>query len=177
MATIPFLRDISVRTGWFTFNELANMIAVAESTPGPMGINTATYVGYKTCAEVYGTLGGILGGIVATAGLVLPSIIVIVIVASFLEKFRKSKYVEAAFYGLRPASVGLISAAGIAIMLIAFFSAGSIYDLREGLHFDVIQLLLFMFILYLTNFPKKIKELHPICFIGLSAVIGVVLKM
>ena len=74
MATVPFLFDISARTGWFTASELANMIAVSESTPGPIGINMATYVGFETA--------GILGSVIATLGLVIPSIIIIVIIIS-----------------------------------------------------------------------------------------------
>lgn len=177
MATIPFLKDISARTGWYSFAELADMIAVAESTPGPMGVNTATYVGFKTCAAQYGVAAGILGGVVATFGLVLPSLVVILIVAAFMEKFRQSKYVDAAFYGLRPASVGLISAAGISIMLIAFFGAGSVFDLTKGVEINVLQIALFVAILLLTNGPEKIKKLHPICFIGISALVGIILKM
>ena len=102
MATLPFLHDIGQTTGWYTQAQLMNMLAVSESTPGPIGINMATYVGY--------TVGGIPGAIIATIGEVTPSIIVILIVAMMLKKFRDSKYVNDAFYGLRPASTGLIGA-------------------------------------------------------------------
>ena len=98
LATIPFLQDMGARTGWFTSAELANMIAVSESTPGPMGVNMASYVGFE--------LGGPLGCAVATIGLIAPSIIVILIIACFLQKFRQSRAVEGVFYGLRPASTG-----------------------------------------------------------------------
>ena len=80
LATIPFLTDIGQRTGWFTSGELANMIAISESTPGPMGVNMATYVGFHT--------GGIAGGVIATLGLVCPSILVILVIAGFLKKFH-----------------------------------------------------------------------------------------
>ena len=103
MATLPFLKDIGATTGWFSQTDLMNMLAVSESTPGPVGINMATYVGY--------TVGGVPGAIVATIGEVTPSIIVILIVAAMLAKFRDSQYVANAFYGLRPASTGLIGAA------------------------------------------------------------------
>lgn len=99
MATLPFLKDIGATTGWFSQTDLMNMLAVSESTPGPVGINMATYVGY--------TVGGVPGAIVATIGEVTPSIIVILIVAAMLAKFRDSQYVANAFYGLRPASTGL----------------------------------------------------------------------
>ena len=108
MATLPFLKDIGATTGWFSQTDLMNMLAVSESTPGPVGINMATYVGY--------TVGGVPGAIVATIGEVTPSIIVILIVAAMLAKFRDSQYVANAFYGLRPATVGLIAAAALLLM-------------------------------------------------------------
>ena len=109
LATLPFLYNLSDKTGWFTHTDLTNMIAVSESTPGPLGVNTATYVGF--------TVGGLPGAIVATLGLVAPSIIVILIIASFLKAFRDSRIVDSAFYGLRPASTGLIAAAGIPVIV------------------------------------------------------------
>ena len=109
MATLPFLKDIGATTGWFSQTDLMNMLAVSESTPGPVGINMATYVGY--------TVGGVPGAIVATIGEVTPSIIVILIVAAMLAKFRDSQHVANAFYGLRPASTGLTGAACAGVML------------------------------------------------------------
>ena len=101
LATIPFLQDMGARTGWFTSQELANMIAVSEATPGPMGVNMATYVGFTT--------GGPFGSVIATLGLVAPSIIVIILVSVLLHRFRDNRYVDSFFYGLRPASTALIS--------------------------------------------------------------------
>ena len=92
MATLPFLYDMADKTGWFTRAQLADMIAVSESTPGPIGVNMATYVGFLT--------GGVPGAVTATVGLIAPSVIVILIVAAFLQAFRDSKYVAGAFYGL-----------------------------------------------------------------------------
>ena len=107
MATIPFLYDISDNTGWFTHAQLTDMIAISESTPGPIGINMATYVGY--------TSAGISGSVIATLGLITPSIIVILIIAGFYNAFKNNKYVQAAFYGLRPASSALIASAGLGV--------------------------------------------------------------
>ena len=132
MATVPFLQEISARYGWFTASDLADMIAVSESTPGPIGINMATYVGYTTAHRQFGPLAGIPGSIIATVGLVTPSVIIILIIAKFLEKFRDNRYVNAAMYGLRAASVALISAAGISIVLISFFRGTSIGSLRSA---------------------------------------------
>ena len=115
MATIPFLTDLGERTGWFTSGQLADMIAISESTPGPMGVNTATYVGFIT--------GGVPGGVVATLGLICPSIIIILIIAKFLQRFRQSKVVDGAFYGLRAASVALITTAMLQVAQIALMLA------------------------------------------------------
>ena len=115
LATIPFLTDLGERTGWFTSGQLADMIAVSESTPGPLGVNMATYVGYTVGSQQLGGVGmGVVGAIVSTLGLIFPSIVVILIIGYFLKRFRDSKIVDSALYGLRPASVALISAAGAA---------------------------------------------------------------
>ena len=102
-ATLPFISQLGERTGWFTTQEMADMLAVAESTPGPIGINMATYVGYK--------MGGIFGGVFTTLGEIAPSIIVVIIVATMLQKFKNSRQVENAFYGVRAASAGLVASA------------------------------------------------------------------
>ena len=154
MATIPFLQDMSRATGWFTSAQLADMIAVAESTPGPLGVNTATYVGFTVGTQEYGMLGGILGAVVATVGLVTPSIIVIIVVAYFLDKFRKSRYVDGAFYGLRPASVGLIGAAGVGIVLMSVFRINTVFEFASA-HLELKHLLLAAAILALTNWACR----------------------
>jgi chromate transporter len=176
MATVPFLQDISAKTGWFTPSDLADMIAVSESTPGPLGINMATYVGYTTVHNHHGPAAAILGGIIATVGLVTPSVIIILIIAKFLEKFRDNRYVNAAMYGLRAASVALISAAGLSIVLISVFQISNIRQFRAAV-IDFRCILLAALILVLTRWVPKIKKLHPVVFIALSAVIGIVFHM
>ena len=127
MATLPFLYNISDKTGWFNYGQLADMVAISESTPGPMGVNMATYVGFTTA--------GPAGAVIATLGLITPSIIVILIIAGFLKAFKTNKYVQNAFYGLRPASTGLIAAAGLSVLSLvllhkdAFAASGKITDL------------------------------------------------
>lgn len=176
MATVPFLQEISVRCGWFTASDLADMIAVSESTPGPIGINMATYVGYTTVFNHYGPVVGILGGIIATVGLVTPSLIIILIIAKFLEKFRDNRYVNAAMYGLRAASVALISAAGISIVLISFFQISGIGQFRSAI-IDFRCFLLAAVILILTRWVPQTKKLHPVVFIAIAAVVGIVFRM
>lgn len=162
MATLPFLYDMADKTGWFTRAQLADMIAVSESTPGPIGVNMATYVGFTT--------GGVGGALIATLGLVTPSVIVILIVAAFLKAFRDSKWVSAAFYGLRPASTALVAAAGISVVLIALVNAGGTG--LALLNWKAIALAAVL--LVLTRWVKFTKKLHPILFILASAAAGVV---
>ena len=169
MATLPFLYDISDKTHWFTHAQLADMIAVSESTPGPIGVNMATYVGYLT--------GGVPGAIIATLGLITPSVIVILIVAAFLKAFRDSKYVAGAFYGLRPASTALITAAGLSVVKISFFDAeafGSLQSVLCGVKWEAVALAAVLVVL--TRYTPKVKNWHPIIFIGISAVIGAVFR-
>lgn len=170
LATIPFLYDLSDKTHWFTHAQLADMIAVSESTPGPIGVNMATYVGFTTA--------GIAGAVISTLGLVAPSIIVILIVAKILQQFRQNRYVDAAFYGLRPASAALITAAGITVFMIAllhteaYTATGVLADL-----FNWPAILLAAVIFVFSCLVKQTKNWHPIIFIGISAVVGAVFHL
>ncbi|MBE6732035.1 MAG: chromate transporter [Ruminococcaceae bacterium] len=177
MATLPFLNEMANKYPWFTVDDVSDMIAVSESTPGPIGVNMATYAGYTTGYGEFGILGGILGALVATVGLVLPSLLIILIVARILEKFQDSKLVKDAFYTLRPAVTALIAVAGISIIKVSlvnielFTSTNNITDL-----FNVIAIIMFAVILFMQLFVKKIK-LHPIVYIVVAAVIGIIFKM
>ena len=166
LATIPFLTDLGLRTGWFTSGQLANMIAIAESTPGPLGVNMATYVGF--------TSAGVAGGIVATLGLICPSMIVILIIAKFLQKFRQSKVVDYVFYGLRAASVALITAAMLQVASIAFTRYDMLSPNSWEFHWLAAALAVVIFVLIKFT---PLKKLHPICFIGFAAVVGIIFKM
>ena len=176
LATIPFLTDLGTRTGWFTSGDLANMIAISESTPGPMGVNMATYVGFHTGSLVGGPVLGIIGGIVATLGLIFPSVVIILVIAGFLQKFRQSKAVDAVFYGLRAASVALITAALLQVAKIALLRPGEVWDSAPYVGLDLIAIILAAVIFVLVKFTP-LKKLHPICFIGLAAVAGIVFQM
>ena len=177
MATIPFLYDLSDKTGWFSHNDLANMIAVGESTPGPIGVNMATYVGFVTGMQQSGIATAILGAVTATVGLVTPSVIVILIVAAILKSFRNNLYVNNAFYGLRPASTGLIAAAGISVIVSNLFFAEQFAsgNILGGINWKGIVLAIVLWVL--TNVVKKTKKWHPIVFIGLAALVGIVFQM
>lgn len=176
MATVPFLQNMAITTDWFTSADLVNMIAIAESTPGPLGVNMATYVGYITGHSQFGFYGGLLGAIITTIGLITPSIIVISIIANILVKFRESTYVDAAFYGLRPASVGLIGAAGISIILMSFFNVDSIYTLFDTFTLDLRHLILAVVLFIFIEKVPRTQKLHPIFFITVSAIIGILFR-
>lgn len=177
MATIPFLYKMSDATGWFTYNDLANMIAVGESTPGPIGVNMATYVGFITGMEQGGILFAILGAVIATIGLVMPSYLVITIIALFLKNFRENKYVDRAFYGLRPASAGLIAAALVSVVQSALIFPEYFENSFNPQGINWIGCVLAIILWVFTNKVKKTKGLHPIVFIGVSAIIGIIFAM
>ena len=165
MATLPFLYSMSDATGWFTHAQLADMIAVSESTPGPIGVNMATYVGFSTA--------GVPGAVVATLGLITPSVIIILIIARVLAAFRQNKVVDAAFYGLRPCSVGLIAAAGLLVVKIALFDV-DLYR-QTGVLMNLFQwkaIALAAVLIVLTRYVKPLKKLHPVFFILGSAAVG-----
>ena len=166
LATLPFLREMAEKTGWFTNAQLTDMIAVSESTPGPIGVNMATYVGF--------TVGGVPGAIVSTLGLITPSVIIILLIALFLKNFKDNKYVKGAFYGLRPTSTGLIAAAGLSVAYLVFINPlfKETKNLLNLLDWKAVALAAVLIIL--TRFVKQTKDLHPIIFIGASAVVGII---
>ena len=165
LATLPFLYEISDKTGWFSHADIADMIAISESTPGAIGINMSTYAGFTTA--------GVLGGFLATLGLALPSVIIILIIAKFLEKFRDNRLVEGAFYGLRPASIAMITAAGLNVARVAlvnipaFQASGSLGDLF------IWKALILGIAIFIGQ--RKLKW-HPVVFIAISAAVGILFK-
>ena len=174
LATLPFLSSMGETTGWFDAIDISNMVAISESTPGPIGINMATYIGYQIGSEL-GAPFGILGSIIATLGEVTPCIVIIIIISRMLMKFRDSKYVEYAFYGLRAASVGLITAAWLGVAKIAFWNSEAFMQSENFLMaIDYKSISLSAVIFFLVT---KFKKIHPIALIVLSAVVGIIFKM
>ena len=157
---ISLIREMTISNGWLTEAELMNFIAVSESTPGPIAINMATFVGSSQ--------GGVLGAICATLGVVLPSFIIILIVAKVYDKFCKSKAVKGCMSGLKPAVIGLIGAAVISVAATVFFPDGLTLDVFRTPQFYV-SLVLFAAMLFLI----MKKKLHPIVIICISAAVGV----
>lgn len=163
LATFPFLSDMADRTGWFTQSQLMDMIAVSESTPGPMGVNSATYVGFTTA--------GVPGAVMATLGLITPSVIIILIVAGFLKAFRTNVYVDTVFRCLRPTSTGLIAASGLSVAAASFFRSSKGISIGT---LDLRAVVLALCLIVLTRFIPQTKKVHPIIWIGLSALIGII---
>ena len=175
LAALPFLYRMADATGWFTRAQLTDMIAVSESTPGPIGVNMATYVGYITGLKD-GPVTAVLGAAIATLGLITPSIIIILIIAKFLKAFGGNKTVQGAFYGLRPASTALIASAGLGVAAIVFLNPAFSETKAFADLLDWKSVALAAVLIVLTRFLKPTKKLHPIVFIALSAVVGIVFR-
>lgn len=183
LATIPFLRQMAEKYPWFEVSELTDMIAVSESTPGPIGVNMATYAGFNMgfsgVEGFFGILLGILGGICATLALICPSVIVIIIVAKFLEKFKSNRLVDGAFYGIRPCSAALVASAMLDVLILSVFAGSKGYSLF-GMTINLpetVNVIGILFFALLIPFIVKLKKVHPIVFIAIGAVVGIIFKM
>lgn len=161
-ATLPYLMDLTEKFDWFTMEELTNMIAVSESTPGPLGLNMATYVGYQTM--------GPFGGVIATMGLVLPSLIIICIIAAFFVKFNKNRRVQAAFGAIRPAVTAIIAVAVLGICRVTLF------NISEGTFEPIWKIIIFSAIVFGLLQIKKLKKIHPFLWFVFGAIVGLVLS-
>lgn len=166
MATIPFLMDLAETQPWFTPEQLTNMIAISESTPGPIGVNMSTYAGFNA--------GGVLGGIISTFSLVFPSVVIICIISKFMARFRSSRLVEDAFYGLRPASAAMIAGAMLQVLLLSLFHTDLFGVAPWYQTLNIGAIILFAVILVAAVFLKK---LHPIVFILAGAAAGVIFQL
>ena len=168
LATLPFLYRLADNFGWFTREMLVDMIAGSESTPGPIGVNMATYAGYSAA--------GAAGGALATLALVAPSVAIALVITRILDKFRENGYVKAAFYGIRPAVTALIASSALGIVKIALLDAapqnspGSPALSLSRVNYNALALFAAIFFLL-----KKYNK-HPIYYIGGAALIGVVFK-
>ena len=165
LATLPFLYEMSDNTGWFSHADIADMIAVSESTPGPIGINMSTFAGFKTA--------GVPGGILASLALAAPSVVIIMIIATFLDKFRDSKYVNGAFYGLRAASIAMITAAGLNVAKVALVNIDA-YKLSGNIgDFFIWKAIILGVLIFIA--ARKLKW-SPILLIVLSATAGIIFQ-
>ena len=164
LAALPYLFELAERYTWFTSEQVVDMIAIAESTPGPIGVNAATFAGYQAA--------GMLGGIIATLGFAVPGLIVSIIVAKFLATFHENRFVKASFLGLRPAVTGLILAVGIKLIIEVLLKewSGELSTLISSVDIKAA-------ILFIVSFFAILKfKKHPIVYIGAAAAIGIIFK-
>ena len=145
-ATLPFLYHMAETQKWFTTQQLTDMIAVSSITPGPVGVNVATYAGFTTS--------GILGALIATTAVVIPSFVIILIISKILEQFKSNKHVQAAIYALKPAGCGLLAAVGVDMFANNINTPG----------------MAFLLLLY---FVSKHKKHDPLFYLGVSAIFGI----
>lgn len=168
-AMIPFIQETVLKHNWLTNQELIDFIAVSESTPGAFAVNISTYIGSQVGGQENGFFGSIIGAIIATAGVVLPAFLVIIIIAKIYDKFKNSKTVQGAMFGLKSTVVGLIAAAVISIAIEVLFANGFTTTVFATSTFWF-SLVVFGAMLFLLLY----KKLSPIIIIGLSAVLGVI---
>ena len=169
LATVPFIRDMGAAYGWIGEKEIANIIAIAESTPGPIGVNAATYVGYL--------VGGIPGSVVATLGLVTPSVIIIVLVAKAIRKYADSYLVNSLFTSLRPAAIGLITAAGFSLLLVALGIKADFLRFSFSADWYTLLKLGIYGVFVFFAFWKKTAKIHPLFFILAGGALGAILSL
>lgn len=171
LATIPFLYELSDKYEWFTHSDILNFIAVAEATPGPVGVNMATFAGFTTH--------GVGGAILSTLSLILPSFVIILIVSTILQKFRDNRFVTQGFHFLRPASTALIGAAGLRVLLIVFFDVERVtFDMFGHLgqvftHINWTAIIVFCVMFFLMKTFKG----HTVVYILIAAALGILLKL
>lgn len=165
LATLPFLYKMGAATGWFNAQDVADMIAISESTPGPMGVNMATYVGFTSF--------GLPGAIIGPLFLALPSVIIIILISKILNKFKESQLVQDIFYGLRPASTGLIIAAGLGVAKIALLCLDQFEVTKNIADLFNYKAIILAVVIYLV---LKKKDFHPILVVIASAIIGIIFQ-
>lgn len=158
-AMLPLIRASITENNWMDDDQILNFIAVSESTPGPFAINVSTYVGMEA--------GGIFGSVLATLGVVLPSFIIILIVAKLYDKFKTNKYVQGAMNGLKPAVIGFIATAVLSTGITVFFPTGIKLEVMGTFAF-ITSVIIFVSMLILA-----LKKVHPIIIIGISAAAGI----
>lgn len=166
LATLPFLSRMGEKYGWFTQEELANMLAVSESTPGPIGVNMATYVG--------NSVGGVLGGFMTTFALILPSYLVILLISKVIVRYKNSPLVQHAMSALRPASVGLIGAAVLGVLQSVLINADALAAHEWRSMIELPGLILFSVLLFIY---LKFNKLHPVVILAIGALVGIAVRM
>ena len=173
MATIPFLLVMADKYPWFDEATLVDMIAISESTPGPIGINMATYAGYSAA--------GVPGGIIASLAMIVPSIVIVAAISRMMLRYNENAIVKSAFYGLRPCAAALVAAAGIKIAALTFFDLPEKINITSSLGFNELlfafrfkELIMFFVLFFAIRYIKKAR---PVVIIAVAAFAGVVLQL
>lgn len=177
-AMLPLVTQVVEQYGWLSKAELLNFIGIAESTPGPFAINLATFIGVKVGGTVgLGVFGSILGAIIATFAVVMPSLIIIIVVTKLFQKFQSSKYVQGVLYGIKPVVVGLILSALLTVGCQVVLPKLNLRAIEQSgfAEFNWISLILAAAFVPLSQIKIRKKKIHPIILIVLSAVLGIVL--
>ena len=177
LATVPFLREMAAKYPWFSPDMLSDMIAVSESTPGPIGINMATYAGFTAGYSVGGLPVGILGGIIATLSLAAPSIIIILMLSGVYQKFKTNPLVANAFYTIRPAVTGMIAAVAVTLIEAALLTDSFTPVINDLIGLVSVKAVILFVILAVAMNIKPLKKLHPIVFIVFAGLCGAVFSM
>lgn len=164
-AMIPLIQQEVIDNNWLNMTQLIDFLAVSESTPGPFAVNIATFVGMETA--------GILGALMTTTAVILPSLIIIILIARLFAGFQKNKWVQGALAGIRPVIVGLIASAALTLMSKSLLSPGvKIYDIKSFTEALYIREIIIFLICSLIYFKYK---LHPINLVFLSAGLGILI--
>lgn len=158
-AMLPLIQAEVVNHDWMRLEQLVNFIAVSESTPGPFAVNISTYIGAE--------LTGFAGAVSATFGVVLPSFIIILIIARFIDGFGDNRYVKGGMNGLRPAVIGMIGSALVSVGQSVFFPAGIAWTAMLTPGFIACA------VIFLAMLALEIKNIHPIIIIAVSAALGI----
>ena len=170
-AMLPLIQEQVIAHGWLSEEAIVNFIAVSESTPGPFAINIATYVGSQVGGAEFGGLGfTVLGSACATLGVVLPSFIIILLVAKFYQQFKNSNTVKGLMTGLKPAAIGLIASAVVSMALTVFIPSGFSFSIFRGIEF-YISAAIFALCTFLVFFKRK--KIPPVLIICIAAVLGI----
>ncbi|MDO4394014.1 MAG: chromate transporter [Bacillota bacterium] len=158
-ATLPFLMDLTRTHDWYTMTQLTNMIAISESTPGPLGLNMATYAGVETM--------GIWGGLIASFGLVTPSVIIIMFIAVFLKNFNDNPLVRSAMFGIKPAVCGIIAAAVMDLFIASLYIDNHV----------IIPSVIIAIVIFIMLQVKAFNKIHPFFWFVASAAVAIIFKL
>ena len=167
---IPVIQEVVTSNKWISDETFAYLLAISESTPGPIMVNTATYIGNEVGRQAYGPLGGLLGAIIATVTVCLPAFIIILLLSMILKNFIKNQYVQAVLSGIKPCIIGIIVATGLHMIIENAFAYG--YTIPQNWQsFTIMAVVVVAMFIY---YKIKKKNISPILLIAVSALSGIV---